>query len=358
MSKPKKLASGNWNMRVYLYTDENGKQIIESVTRPTRAECEYAAAELKFTRKAPAKPSKKTVREAIQEYIALSELLSPTTLASYDVILKNAFVSIMDVPVEDLNDTAMQVAINAEAKRSTNKTHKPISAKTVKNEYGLLAAALKATCDKSFRVRLPSVQHKNELLPEPALIMQAIKGTKVELPCLLAMWCGMRMSEIRGLTFGAVHDGFIFVDRVLVEINGELILKDLAKTDASIRKISAPAQILELIGEQSKERIKSFDGDVLRLNDALIVEGTHSEIYGAFQRAVAPFGIKMRFHDLRHVFASTMLNVIGLPSKLVQLEGGWSSPSVMTKVYSQGISSAQVAAAQARDEYFSGLYEK
>jgi len=349
MVKAKKLPSGSWNIRVYSH-NEGGKKIYKSITRPTKAECEYAAAEFKHTNSVKRKqPQLMTVRQAIERYIELSELLSPTTLANYRVILRSGFKSIMDRAVDDLDDNEMQLAVNAEAKR-ISRTGRTLSPKTVKNEWGLIASALKTVCGRTFVVRMPACQHKNVLLPEPEDVMRAIKGTDVELPALLGLWCGMRMSEIRGLTFGAVHDGYIFIDQVLVDVEAVSTIKKLAKTDSSIRMVRLPKEIKVLIDKEAKKR------DQKDLASQLIVEGTHSEIYGAFKRATVPHGINIKFHDLRAMNASCLLNIVQLPTKMVQLQGGWSSPSVLNKAYNMPINSAQSQAYDLRDEFFNGIY--
>jgi len=347
MVKAKKLPSGSWNIRVYSH-NEGKKKIYKSITKPTKAECEFAAAEYKGKLGVQKKtPKLLTVREACERYIELSELLSPTTLANYKVYMKNGFQDIMDLPADSLDDDKMQLAINNEAKRKCLRTGKTISAKTVKNEYGLISAALSRECKLNFNVRLPSVQHKNVMLPEASEIMSAVKGTDVELPVLLALWCGMRMSEIRGLTFGAVHDGYIFINQVLVDVSSKPVLKTLAKTDSSIRMIRLPDEVKVLIDTISEGKNQ----------DDLIVSGTHSEIYGAFKRAIKPHGLNIKFHDLRAMNASCLLNIVQLPDKMVQLQGGWSSPTVMQKVYNRPINSAQSQAYDLRDQFFKEQYK-
>lgn len=84
MAKAKKTKAGSWRVQLYLGRDPNGKQIIKSITAPTKREAEAKALEYK-TRGVV--PSRDTVQNAITEYIGnRSALLSPATLRDYKAI--------------------------------------------------------------------------------------------------------------------------------------------------------------------------------------------------------------------------------------------------------------------------------
>lgn len=162
MAKAKKLPSGQWRTQVYshsipLYdedgnpiTDKNGKQkekrIYESFTADGKKESEYMAAEFALNKKRKARPENLTLSEAIDKYINSKDaILSPKTVSEYRKMKKVAFKDIMDLKVKDITEDRLQEAINREAKRNNEKATKnpkPISAKTVKNEYGLVATVL------------------------------------------------------------------------------------------------------------------------------------------------------------------------------------------------------------------------
>lgn len=325
---------------MYLYTDENGRKIHPRVTADTKEDLLLEIALLKAGQKAP--KGDMTVAQAIDKYIEVSEVLSPTTLSAYKKIKEYAFQPIMNERVRDLDDEDMQRAINAEAKRIGKQTGKPISPKTVKNEWGLLSSALKAVCNRSYNIKLPKVQHKNEDLPEPVEIFRAIQGTPAELPALLAMWCSLSMSEIRGLTCDSVRDGYLYIDKVMVEVDAQDVLKDNAKTDARIRRVKIPDYVMRLI--EDSDSYKSGQGPLIPM--------TRDMIYHHFTHNTKKAGLDLSFHDLRHVFASVMLTKLQIPEKIVQSEGGWSTDMVMKRVYSQGFSASREEASRLRDEYF------
>ena len=78
--------------------------------------------------------------EAIDDYIASKDsVLSPTTIADYKKKRKNSFKMLMDIPLKNLTKEMLQEAVNQEAKRrNQKKPTETVSAKTVKNDMGLL----------------------------------------------------------------------------------------------------------------------------------------------------------------------------------------------------------------------------
>ena len=101
-----------------------------------------------------------TLGTAIDKYIESKDaVLSITTISDYKKKRKNGFKFLMDVPIRDITPEMLQEAVNQEAKRKNQK--KPmetISAKTVKNEYGLITAALNTyRKDLNCSVTLPEI---------------------------------------------------------------------------------------------------------------------------------------------------------------------------------------------------------
>ena len=164
------------------------------------------------------------------------------------------------------------------------------------------------------------------------------------------MWMSFSMSEIRGIMCSSVRDGFISIDRVRVDVGSERILKDAAKTATRKRRVKAPEYILRLI-----EATPAFEAWTARGVDGLICPETRNTIYFRFRKLMKDAGLSMTFHDLRHVYASTMLTILGAPSKVVQDSGGWSSPYVMDRVYNNMFGSSREEWAAKRDAFYESL---
>lgn len=339
--KATKLPSGNYRVQVVLGIDINGKRVVKSVTRSTKQQCLIDAQKIKecgFEKRL-------TVFECIEQYIQNSPFLSPTTIAGYEKILRFAFPSIMDVYLDELTKAKVQNAINLEAQRK-NRNGKTISAKTVHNEYGLLRSAL-ADKDIKFNVRLPKVYHKNEILPPPAQVINAIKGTDIELPCLLAMWMSLRLSEVMGICYEDIKGDLLCINRVRVRVNNKEVYKDYAKNDTSIRILKIPPYILQLINNTKANRLTANNGDFTPL-----FLFTGNALHHKFIKLMKKHNLDLTFHDLRHYYASISLTMLGLPSKIVQINGGWSNPATLNKIYSQGFESSMADAFVTLNDYF------
>lgn len=93
----------------------------------------------------------------------------------------------MDSKLKDLDEEILQEAINVEARRPSRKrarNPKPISAKRLKNEWGLVTAVLnKYQKELNFeKIELPQVMERIVELPSAADVLRIINGTDIELP--------------------------------------------------------------------------------------------------------------------------------------------------------------------------------
>lgn len=220
--KATKLPSGNW--RIGMMVD--GQRI--SITAPTKQEAERRAAAIKGGASVEKRAASITLAAAIDSYIALkSAVLSPATLRGYRGIQNHRFPSLMPRDVRSLTKQDVQLAVNAEARR--------VSAKTVCNAYGLIRPVLKEYGVDVFGVRLPqSVKPiKRYLQPEDiGKLADAVRGDTCEIPILLAVWLGMRRSEILGLCWDCVDTelSLIHIRRAVVpDEHNRWVLKDTAK---------------------------------------------------------------------------------------------------------------------------------
>ena len=346
MAAPKKLPSGRWRIRVYLGRDDQGRAHFKSITADTKKEAVLAAARysagdgVKRDRGEGRKSAHSaTIGEVVDKYIDLCSTLSPATISGYEKIRRTGFPDLWDVPVDEFDDLAAQEAINRESFREGRRGR--ISAKTLTNEWMLVSAALARICHKRFEVRLPSKQRRLQEYPEPVTILAAVRGSSIELPCLLAMWCGLRMSEIRGLKWSDLQGDVLRIQRVIVDVDGLHVEKTAAKTYTSRRLVLVPQTVLDLL------HAAPHDSDY-------IVPLTHDQIYNRFRKIMDPLGISITFHDLRHYFASIGV-LAGISDYYIQQSGGWASDNVMKAVYFNTFTSGQRDAFDRRNRYMEDL---
>lgn len=338
MAKAKQLPSGSW--RVQVYDNELKKTVSFTSKLPGKAgkaEAELMAREYQLGLKQKRLKGKK-VGECIDEYIALKEnVLSPTTVAEYRRCRKNELAALCDIYVSAITSNDIQ--------KHVNKLSLTMKAKTVRNAHGLLVAVLNIYApDLRIRTTLPKVQKKIKQLPLVEDVLRVVVGSDVELPCLLAMWCSLRMSEVRGLKKSDIKNGILTIHSTKVRVNNEDVEKSTTKTIESTRQIKLPERILSLI-------------QALPDDGGYLIPLTAQAIYMRFSRLLERNGIEhMSFHDLRHMNASVML-ALGIPDKYAMERGGWSTPSVMKSVYQHTFTAERQAADDKIDNYFNKLLE-
>lgn len=342
--KARQLPSGSWFIQLRL----DGRSI--PVTAAQEDECVAQALAIKAgiikVKKAPAKM---TLGEACDAYIAAGTLRSPSTVAGYKRLRKNTFQGIMSRQLSALTNDM----INKEITRMVNdgKAWKYISnaigliRPVLKEYYSDFELSIKTPTNKKTRSR-EKARAKAQALPTEAevqAILSAAKGTEIELPILLAMWLGMRMSEIRGLRFGDIEDNQMHICAAIVDDeNGKPAEKD-TKTDAGDRWIAVPDYILSLVP----------DGEP----DEHIVKLSGQAIYKRYSRLLEKNGIRhFRFHDLRCVNAAAMI-LLGVDSKYAMEHNGWSTEHMYKQVYGYIMAEKLAKEANRVDEYFLNKFE-
>ena len=135
---------------------------------------------------------------------------------------------------------------------------------------------------------------------------------------LLCAFGPMRRSEACGLVSDDIKGNVVYVKRAVVKApDGTWVTKG-PKTDGSYRKIQFPDFVIN--------SMKGIDGK--------IIEHTPDYIGDKFRKTLKKMDIPyFRFHDLRHFGASIMM-YMGVPQKVIEARGGWSSNSpVLRRTY-------------------------
>lgn len=334
MGKAKILPSGNWRCRAYIGKDKDGKKVYKSFTAPTRKEAELMAAQAAVCGKTEDTETI-TIGQAVRLYIESKEnVLSPSTIEGYRKIERNRIPDIADICLDSFDTKAAQKYIN--------KITKSLSPKSVSNTWGLLSSAIKlAEPEKHLAVTLPAKRKNVRDLPSPKEVIDAVKGTDVELPAMLAMWLSLRLSEVRGIKYKDIKNGVLSVRRTVLLVNGADVVREQTKTYGSTRRLKLPPYLVRLIGTGNP--------------DDFVVKMSHTVIYNRFVSCIENAGLPhMRFHDLRHLNASVMLQ-LGIPEKYAMERGGWTTNSTLQNVYQHTFSAEREAVDEKIDSYFERL---
>ncbi len=313
MATAKKLPSGSFRVRVFDYQDAEGKKHYKSFTGNSKKEAELQAARYKAGR--IHSEDLLTVAKSIDEYIRLkTAVLSPSTVRGYKSMereLKASYGAFMARNVANISQRDLQGLVSDLAKDK-----KP---KTVKNYITFICSACERFQD--FKVTLPRIELFEVIVPteeEIKRLFQTVKGTEIELPCMLGAYCMMRRGEICGLSMQdidfkkkTIH---IRHSRVL-DVDGNWILK-VPKTKKSNRVITVPDFVLDEI--KKRGYITTYNPNVLT-----------KDYEAALKRAGLP---AFRFHDLRHYCASAF-HFRGVPMSYTQKYGGWSTLDTLQRIY-------------------------
>lgn len=331
MAKAKKLPSGNWRVQVQV------KKKMKSFTAKTKKQAELMA--LEYQNEILKDDDDRTVGQCIDEYInSKRNILAVTTINTYEEIHRNALSSLDNVRLTDIDQMTVQKLMNELSLKK--------SAKTVKNAHGLLAAVLSVfKPEMRLRTTLPQLQKKIKQLPSAEQIISTFKGSEIEIPVLLGLWNGMRLSEIRGAKKSDIHDGVLLLHETIVTVNRKSITRESTKTYDSKRLISLSPYLLELVDklDTSDDHLTTFSG---------------TAIYKRFSRTLKSNNIPhMSFHDLRHLNASTML-ALGVPDKYAMERNGWSSDHIMKSVYQHTLSEERRKVDKMINDYFQSLIDK
>lgn len=316
--KPEKLKSGNWRCKVYLGTDPNGKKIFKSVTAPTKKEAIAKAAELALDDK-KIKQSKLTVGYCIEAYIREKESeLSPHTVQGYKSMARTRYDSISDIPITDVGTRELQLLM---AELSD------LSPKTKKNVLGLLTAALRyfeKPLDTS-NVKIGRKKKERIKTPTHAQVSALISKSSGELrlAILFGALCGLRRGEIFALHKDNIDlkNKQLYVGGALVSATGARNIR-APKTETSNRFVDMPDLVVEEVGKY----MNTEDGYLFTSSmDAIMTQWRKL-------RDSIPECKTIRFHDLRHYYASALI-AAGVPDIYAMKMGGWATPATLKRVY-------------------------
>lgn len=341
---PQKLPSGVYRCQVMV----DGKRISVVDENPAVAQAKAVALRAGIIEEKEKRSQEKigaiSLSKAIDLYIEAREnILSPSTINGYKEIQRNRFQILMKVKVNDIDESDIQRAVNKEAGA--------VSAKTIKNALGLVVSVISEYKPINIkRIRLPQRKRiEHTYLDESGLIelFEAIQGSPVEIPILLAVWMGMRRSEILGLCWDSIDfkTAKISLRRTYVkDKNRGYILRDEMKTEASRRVLDCPGYIIQKLESYTPNH---REGRVFTMHP--------NTIYKTMKRVCDEHGIDfVGVHGLRHTNASVMLS-LGIVDKVAMARGGWSTNVTMKQIYQHVFQSDKTTAGIVIDEFFQNI---
>ncbi|WP_195251743.1 tyrosine-type recombinase/integrase [Romboutsia sp. 1001713B170207_170306_H8] len=290
-------------------------------------------------------PNKVTLKNHILEFLEkYKENISITTYNNYLRICNKYIIPIIgSIKLEDLKPIHIQNYVDDLVGI--------LSPQTIKIHINILNLALR----RAYRLKLirdnvveyieipKSKKFKNKIYNQENMLklLNISKNTELELPIVLAVGLGLRISEILGLTWDNIdfEEKHITINKITVRSNGKVILKS-PKTDASIRTISAPLEIINLLREHKRKCIElKLRGIIKKDNNFIFFDKNGMPIaQDVLSRKFSRFLEKnnldhIRFHDLRHSHVTLLINS-KVPIKVISERVGHSNINTTLNIYS------------------------
>ena len=309
----RQLPSGAWFCRVRV----NGQDI--PITRDTEKEAVAEAMAIKAgIKNADKRQRKRSVKQAIDDYIEVrANILSPATIRGYRIIQNNRFQTMIHRDIASISQEQWQRAVNSEAKL--------VSAKTLTNSWRFLASVIAEATGNVISIKLPQIipNKRPWLTPDQIpTFVQAIKGTSIEIPALLAL-SSLRCSELLDLKWKDVDlekKVLYITGSAVYDESGELIHKKENKNASSRRVIPIIPPL-----QAALQKAPRHDGYIVTL--------TSHWIYKHINRLCARNDLpQVGIHGLRHSFASLAFH-LNMPEKVAMQIGGWANDQTMKRIY-------------------------
>jgi integrase len=193
-------------------------------------------------------------------------------------------------------------------------------------------------------------------LPQTVEMIEAVRDTRVFVPALLAVLCGLRRGEISALRWGSVdlEQGQLSVVQSVEQMNNSVRLKE--PKNGRTRAVALSGTVIEELRQhrrkQAEELLKlgvrlSGETFVCALPDGSMMQPTF--ITHEWVRVVETIDLpRVRFHDLRHAHGTAML-ASGIHPKVASERLGHSKVGITLDLYSHVLPGMQEDAAAKMD---------
>ena len=318
MAKAEKLPSNRWRCKAY-FTDETGKHTSKSFTGDTKKEAEGLAAIFLMERKHDSKLENTTLAKLTDRFIEnRSNILSPSTIATYKKFRRTALQDIINVRIGLLTKELYQKAINEYSKGRAYKT--VICAhnfyKHVLNENEIhIADKVNLPQKDSKKIAIPSTEELNEFI-------SIIKDSRIYNYVLLSVFLGLRRSEIIALKWRDIdfERKTVYISRARVQDEYREWVEKKPKSYSGKRTLSAPQSLLDALEPNRGDQ------------DEYVIENKPGALESLYKRAKTKAVFPYTFHSLRHYYASIMV-AEGIPNKYAREVMGHKTDNMLDRVY-------------------------
>ena len=360
----RKRKDGRWEGRYVVGHDPiTGKMISRNVLGKTQAEVKEKlrtaienSKRLDYTQ-----TGKYTVGQWMDEWFeAYAKVkVRPSSHQTYKGYIENHIKpNIGDIPIEKLTSLQLQkfyrllLTEGRIPRIESEKQPRGLSAKTVRNINQVISSAMDMAVRHKLILsnptegcELPKVEHREmKTLPAEQLgaFLREAKESGVYELYYLDLATGLRRGELLGLKWEDVdlQNGVIHVRRQVARVDGEV--KELPlKTKNSYRNISISQDAVAMLTEMEAHRSSDYVFPS-STGGPISPDSVNNMLHRVLKRAGLP---SIRFHDLRHTFATLALQN-GVDIKTVSGMMGHFSAGFTLDTYAHVTTSAQQEAAR------------
>lgn len=321
-----KLKNGNYSTRIYV-GKKDGKSVTKRVTAPTPKALRKLVTEIQLQmhlRASLPTPTSITFGEAFDNFLEIREnVLSPSTMSGYLSIRRCAFQRFMNMEINDITEQMLQAEVSSMASKLSFKT---ISIRTalfiqVMAEYRREAKnwRIKMPPKKKVSLRIPT---RNEVDALVSYCAATKRYNEYQLPIMFGAFCGLRRGEIVALTYDDIDikNKSVRISKSIVHTPDNEFIPKTPKSYAGNRTVPLTNSMMDLINERKKEGLP-------------LITITLEQITDRFPSILKGAGVEhVRFHDLRHFFASTLVT-LNIPDLYAIKLTGHSTTTMLRRVY-------------------------
>jgi integrase len=371
--RPRRLSSkyGSrkvWDVIVDLPRGEDGKrrqQWFRGLPSKMQAEQKLAETLAALDQGTFIRPSQETLSMFLKRYLIHAKTrIRPRTLERYQELVERHIASrIGGVPLSSLRPAHVQLVVDEMLAQN-------LAPRTVLQAYRVLSGALRQAVrwqeiavNPAAAVDPPRPERPTLHVPNRETvgrIIQEAKSANLHVPVVLAATTGLRRGELLALKWATV-DLETGVLRVVMTIqrDGKRVRFAQPKSQRARRTVGLPALARDVLREQRRQQAERRlqHGPAWQDLDLVIDRGDGGPVHpdslsSAFARMTRRIGLRdVRFHNLRHAFATALL-LKGVHPKVASEVLGHASTGFTMDVYQHLLPSMAEEAAKAIQDTF------
>ena len=360
-------SDGRWEGRHIVGYDENGKAITKSVLAKTKLACIEKLKKLQSEHNEAA-PDKLKSNMRFGDWMNYwyenhsKPTIRPSTQKGYEALINgHAIPGLGHIPLNKLTQADCQKFLN-EMKNNGRKSHRDTKGAAMsERSVRLCHLVIRMSLDRAVKdglikknpilgVKLPQAEQKEMKVLTKAeiqrFLIQAKEEGLYEL-FLLELTTGLRRGEILALTWSDLNfeTGELHISKQATLVSGKITISE-PKTKAAFRTIILPPVMEEVIREYQKDAFSHLMFPSRLKPDQPIDPGhIRKRLQVILERAGCK---KIRFHDLRHTFATMSLEH-GMDLKTLSTIIGHVSAKTTLNIYTHITSEMQENAAASID---------